>query len=366
MIYCGNPKAQYLSHKEEIRDAISRVLEKGRYILGEEVEGFEEEFARYTGVAHGIGVGSGTEALHLALKVCGIGPGDDVITVAHTAVATVAAIEMSGATPVFADITPTYFTLDPEAFAASITPRTKAVIPVHIYGQTADMDRIMAIARDSNLRVIEDCAQAHGSCYAGKRAGAFGDMACFSFYPTKNLGAIGDGGMVVTNDPKLAAKGRLLREYGWSDRYVSTVSGWNTRLDELQAAILRVKLRSLDDDNLRRAALAGTYAAELRTSSLVLPPLRDNVSHVYHQYVVRSKQRDQLKQFLAENDVGTSIHYPVPIHIQPAYFARFRSSLPVTEQASHEILSLPIYPELAESDVQQVAEQIRAFEREQT
>lgn len=365
MIHCGNPKAQYLSHKDDIDAAIFRVLDKGRYVLGDEVAAFEEEFARYIGVAHGTGVGSGTEALHLALKACGIGPGDEVITVAHTAVATVAAIELAGATPVFADIEADFFALAPEALEAAISPRTKAIIPVHIYGQPADLHQIMAIARKNNLRVIEDCAQAHGACYDSRKAGSFGDMSCFSFYPTKNLGAVGDGGMVVTNHPELAAKAGLLREYGWSERYVSTVSGWNTRLDELQAAILRVKLRTLDDDNLKRAKIAEIYNSELRNTSLVLPPVRSNVTHAYHLYVVRSKKRDGLKQYLAENGVGALIHYPVPIHQQPAYAASQCHSLPETERAAQEILSLPMYPELAETDALQVAKLITTFEREQ-
>lgn len=362
IINCGNPKAQYLSHKEEIDAAIFRVLDKGRYVLGEEVEAFEEEFAGYIGVAHGIGVGSGTEALHLALKACGVGPGDEVITVAHTAVATVAAIELAGATPVFVDIESAYFTLAPEALEAAISPQTKAIIPVHLYGQPADLHQIMAIAQKYSLRVIEDCAQAHGSHYNGKKAGAFGDMACFSFYPTKNLGAVGDGGMVVTNDPELAAKARHLREYGWSDRYVSSVSGWNTRLDELQAAILRVKLRTLDDDNLKRSGIAKIYYSALQKSRLVLPPVRNNIFHAYHLYVVRSEKRDRLKQFLATNGVGALIHYPVPVHLQPAYVANPLHSLPETERAAQEILSLPMYPELAEADALQVARLITSFE----
>jgi len=365
MLYCGNPKAQYLSHKEEINAAILRVLDKGRYILGEEVGAFEEEFGRYIGVAHGIGVGSGTEALHLALKTCGVGPGDEVITVSHTAVATVAAIELAGATPVFVDIEAAYFTLAPEALEAVISPRTKAIIPVHIYGQPADLHQIMSIAQKNNLRVIEDCAQAHGSHYNGKKVGAFGDMSCFSFYPTKNLGAVGDGGMVLTNDLELATKARLLREYGWSDRYVSTVNGWNSRLDEIQAAILRLKLCTLDDDNLKRASIADLYYSELQNTRLVLPPVRNNASHAYHLYVVRSKKRDRLKQFLAENGVGAMIHYPVPVHLQPAYAANIYHSFPETEQAAKEILSLPMYPELAETDVLQVVKLITKFEREQ-
>lgn len=364
MIVCGQPKAQYLSHKEEIDAAILRVLDKGRYVLGDEVTSFEAEFARYVGVAHGIGVGSGTEALHLALKACGIGAGDEVITVSHTAVATVAAIELVGATPVLVDIEPDYFTMDPQGFESAITPQTKAVVPVHLYGQPVDVEQIIAIARKYNLIVVEDCAQAHGSCINGQTVGSFGDISCFSFYPTKNLGAIGDAGMVLTNNADLAARVRFLREYGWSDRYVSSMSGWNSRLDEVQAAILRIKLKYLDRDNLKRADLAGIYNRELQHTHLVLPTLRSNASHVYHQYVIRSTQRDRLKQFLEANGVNPLIHYPVPIHRQPAYAAHSTRTLPNTELALAEILSLPMYPELPVDDVVQVARLIRTFERE--
>jgi len=366
VIYCGNPKAQYLSHREAIDAAIFRVLDQGRYVLGEEVAAFETEFAGYIGTAHGIGVGSGTEALHLALKTCGVGPGDQVITVAHTAVATVAAIELAGATPVFVDIEPAYFTLAPEALEKAITPRTRAIIPVHIYGQPAEMGQIGTIARKHGVRVIEDCAQAHGSRYHGRRVGSFGDLSCFSFYPTKNLGAVGDGGMVLTSDPDLASKARLLREYGWSDRYVSQVSGWNSRLDELQAAILRVKLGTLDEDNLKRSALAASYARGLETTTLVLPPVRSEASHAYHLYVVRCQRRDQLKQYLADNGVGALVHYPVPVHLQPAYAVAGQKALPETEKACGEILSLPIYPELPAKDAARVVQLITAFEREQS
>jgi dTDP-4-amino-4,6-dideoxygalactose transaminase len=362
VIYCGYPKAQYLAHRHEIDSAIQSVLDRGMYVLGEEVRTFESEFAAYIGATAGIGVGSGTEALHLALKACGIGPGDEVITVSHTAVATVAAIELAGATPVFVDIEPDYYTLDPSLLETAITPRTRAVIPVHIYGQSADMDHILAIAGHYGLRVIEDCAQAHGACYKGKRVGTFGDMACFSFYPTKNLGALGDGGMVVTNDAALADKARLLREYGWSDRYVSTVCGWNSRLDELQAAILRVKLRFLDSDNDKRSELAGIYGRELERSALCLPVPRSASTHVHHLYVVRSGQRDDLKKFLNDNGIGALVHYPVPVHLQPAYAARAAHPLPETERAAKEVLSLPIYPELAEADILTTTQAIKKYE----
>ena len=363
MILCSNPRAQYQAHKAEIDAAILRVLDKGWYILGEEVKTFETEFAAYIGVAHGIGVGSGTEALHLALAACSIGPGDEVITVSHTAVATVAAIELAGATPVLADIEPDYYTLDPRQLEQAITPRTKAIIPVHLYGQPADLEPILCIARAHSLRVIEDCAQAHGAMYHGKRVGAWGDIACFSFYPTKNLGALGDGGMVVTYDPALARQARLLREYGWAERYVSHICGWNSRLDELQAAVLRVKLCCLDADNATRARLAAVLDETIASTTIATPKRRSDSTHVYHLYVVRSSERGELQTFLKARNVGALVHYPVPVHLQPAYQGRLRGSdsLPETERAAHEVLSLPMYPELSETELQAVIATIQAF-----
>lgn len=358
MITCGNPRAQYKTHRAAIDDAIRRVLESGRYILGEEVRAFEEEFASYVGVRHAIGVGSGTEALHLALAACGIGAGDEVITVAHTAVATVAAIELCGATPVFVDIEPDYFTLDPNELESVITARTRAIIPVHLYGQPADLGAITAVAERRGIRVIEDCAQAHGATYRGKRVGSWGDLACFSFYPTKNLGAIGDAGAVTTNNAELAEKVRYLREYGWAERNVSQMSGWNSRLDELQAAILRVKLRFLDTDNERRRRIASLYDELLAESDLTLPRRREDATHVFHLYVVRSSERDDLLKRLEANGVGAMIHYPAPVHQQPAYIGKniFADGLTHTEQICREILSLPIYPELTDEEVEKVAE----------
>lgn len=364
MILCSNPQSQYLAHKADIDAAISRVLNKGWYILGEEVQAFEAEFASYIGARHGIGVGSGTEALHLALAACGIGEGDEVITVSHTAVATISAIELTGATPVFIDIEPQSYTLDPTGCKAAITSRTKAIIPVHLYGLPADLDAIMKIAQEHNLRVIEDCAQAHGAKYKGKPVGSYGDMACFSFYPTKNLGALGDGGMVVTSDQVLAERAYLLRQYGWTDRYVSQVKGWNSRLDELQAAILRVKLPYLDADNEARTRIADLYHEALSGADIGLPQCRPQTRHVYHLFVVRSLQRDALQSFLKSRGIGALVHYPVPVHLQPAYRDRAGSNLhlPETERAAREVLSLPIYPELGESDLHKVIGDIRAFQ----
>ncbi|MEW6323935.1 MAG: DegT/DnrJ/EryC1/StrS family aminotransferase [Nitrospirota bacterium] len=363
MIRCSNPLAHYRAHKAEIDKAIGRVLDHGWYVLGEEVRAFESEFAIYTGAVHGVGVGSGTEALHAALVACGVGPGDEVITVSHTAVATVAAIELAGAMPVLVDIEPDYYTLDPDQLKPAISSRTKAIVPVHLYGQPANLEPILSIAREHGLRVIEDCAQAHGAVYRGRRVGALGDMACFSFYPTKNLGALGDGGMVLTNDAGLAERTRLLREYGWAERYVSHRPGWNSRLDELQAGVLRVKLGHLDADNAARQRLAALYDERLADCELVLPKRRPEATHVYHLYVVRLPQRNHLRAFLKNSQIEGIVHYPVPIHLQPAYRGRLRSrgALPETERAAREVLSLPIYPELGEREVQAVINAVQAF-----
>ena len=366
MIFCGNPLAQYNAHKAEIDAAIQKVLDNGWYILGEETKAFESEFAQHIGVTYGIGVGSGTEALHIALAACGVGPGDEVVTVSHTAVATVAAIELTGAIPVFVDIEPDYYTLDPNKLKSAITERTKAIIPVHLYGQSADMSPIIEIANNHGLRIIEDCAQAHGAIYQGKRVGSWGDMACFSFYPTKNLGALGDGGMVVTSDPKLAEKARLLREYGWAERYISHIPGWNTRLDELQAAILRIKLRYLDADNEARANLASKYDHALEGVGLLTPKRRQESTHVHHLYVVRSERRDELQAFLRSCGIGALIHYPVAVHLQPAYQGRLHGSndLRETERAARQVLSLPMYPELTSEEAGQVITAVQLFHRQ--
>jgi dTDP-4-amino-4,6-dideoxygalactose transaminase len=363
MILCANPRLQYLARKDEIDGAVMRVLDRGRYILGEEVKALESEFAAYIGVESGIGVGSGTEGLHLALKACGIGVGDEVITVSHTAVATVAAIEQAGASPVMVDIEPDFFTIDSRKIATVVTPKTKAIIPVHLYGQPADLTPILEIARTYELRVIEDCSQAHGATYKGRRVGSYGDLACFSFYPTKNLGALGDGGMVVTDQPELAHHVRLLREYGWEARHISLLPGWNSRLDEIQAAILRIKLRYLDQDNAARVRIAAMYGDGLRGCEISLPSYRQETGHVYHLYVVRTPRRDTLKQHLKDKGIDALIHYPVPVHLHPAYRGRFagRKNLIETERAAPEVLSLPIYPELSKAEVQAVLEAVRTF-----
>jgi dTDP-4-amino-4,6-dideoxygalactose transaminase len=363
MIQCADPRANYLAHRVEIDAAIARVLESGRYILGPEVAAFESEFASFVGVPYGVGVASGTDALVIAIKACGIGAGDEVITVAHTAVATVAAIELAGATPVLVDIEPAYFGIDPATLEAAISARTKAIVAVHLYGHPADLASVIAVARAHSLRVIEDCAQAHGARYGDRIVGSLGDIAAFSFYPTKNLGAIGDGGLVATADASLADRARQLREYGWAERYVSRTTGMNSRLDELQAAVLRVKLRYLSADNDARRRLASRYAELLRDRDITLPQERPGSTHVYHLYVARSRERDALIGHLERNEVRALVHYPVPVHLQPAYRGRLRGAdrLPHTEAAAQEVLSLPLYPELAIRDVERVAQAVAGF-----
>jgi len=350
-------RTPYLELKTEIDQAVARVLDSGWYILGSEVQAFEEEFAAYCGAAGCVSVNSGTDALQLALRACGVGLGDEVITVSHTAVATVAAITLTGATPVLVDIEPATYTMSPAALEQAITPRTKAIVPVHIYGHPAQMDAILAIARQAKIRVIEDCAQAHGARYQGQRVGTLGDLGCFSFYPTKNLGALGDGGAVVGKDQELLEQVRLLREYGWTpeNRYVSQVAGLNSRLDELQAAILRVKLGYLDQWNDARRTLAAHYAEHL-PAEITQPQERANCHHVYHLYVVRMTERDAVWAALQGAGIGTNIHYPVPIHQQPAYLSGevVVHDMSEAEQVVGEILSLPLYPQMALERVEQV------------
>lgn len=371
MIFPANPAANYRAHRDEIDQAVHRVLDGGMYILGEEVARFEEEFAHYLGVQHAVGVGSGTDALHIALRACGVGPGDTVLTVSHTAVATVAAVELTGATAVLTDIDPATATMDVNSLADAIekqrSGRIKAIIPVHLYGHPADMPAIMTLAERHGLKVIEDCAQSHGAALDGRKTGTWGHIAAFSFYPTKNLGALGDGGAVVTNDRTLADRLRLLREYGWRERYVSDCAGLNTRLDELQAAVLRVKLRYLDKENARRRELARIYDAILSTTPVTAPRGWQRADHVYHQYVVQSDRRDALRSFLKANGVGTLIHYPVPVHLQPAYRGRVASNgaaLSHTETICRLILSLPMHPQLTDAEAHEVGDLIVRWTRQ--
>lgn len=364
----SSPLANYLAHQDEIDAAVKRTLAGGRYILGQEVAAFEGEFATYLGVAHAIGVASGTDALYLALRACNVRPGDAVITVSHTAVATVAAIEMCGAIPVFVDIDRATFTMDVDRLKETVAGYPgpiKAIVPVHLYGHPARITDIIEIAARYGIRVVEDCAQAHGAEWNGRKTGTFGDIAIYSFYPTKNLGALGDGGAVVTNDQELHEQVRALREYGWAQRYVSKTAGTNSRLDELQAAILRIKLRHLDQDNGRRINIAQFYDRALAGRDvLTLPHVSPEATHVYHQYVVRAVARDSLRDWLLGHGIATLIHYPVPVHQQPAYAHRTELSSPLgeTETAALEILSLPIFPELSASQMEMVVERILTWQ----
>jgi dTDP-4-amino-4,6-dideoxygalactose transaminase len=364
----ADPKANYLAHKEEIDQAIRLALDRGRYILADEVLAFEKEFAGYIGVSHAVGVGSGTDAIRLALRVLGVGPGDAVLTVSHTSVATVAAIELAGATPVFVDIDPVTYTMDTGALEKAIAERKgrqlKAIIPVHLYGHPANMPAIVKIAEKHGLRVIEDCAQAHGTMIGGRKAGSWGHMGAFSFYPTKNLGALGDGGALVCSDEKLAAKTRLIRQYGWRERYISEMAGMNTRLDELQAAVVRVKLRHLDAENGRRQEIAKAYDAALETSGLILPRTAADATHVYHQYTILTPRRDELAGFLKSEGISAAVLYPVPVHLQPAYRGRVSApagGLPVSERVCRELLCLPMHPQLEEAQVRRIIDQVKRW-----
>jgi len=343
-----DPGAQYLVFREQIDVAIRRVLDSGYYILGPEVEAFESEFAEYIGTHFAIGVANGTDALSLALRALDIGPGDEVITVSHTAVATVAAIEQAGATPVLIDVEPGFLTLDPALLEQALTDRTRAVVPVHLYGQAADIPRIQDFCRTHGLALVEDVSQAHGARYDGRRLGYFGDIAVFSCYPTKNLGALGDAGIVVTNDPALADRVRRLRQYGWVDRNFSIEQGFNSRLDEVQAAILRVKLPYLDAGNERRREIATSYSEAFSGSKIEVPLVRENSEHAFHLYVTQVEDRDAFRDRLATAGVQTAIHYPLPIHRQPAYLGRVRTAttMSVTDRAASRIISLPMFPEL--------------------
>jgi dTDP-4-amino-4,6-dideoxygalactose transaminase len=354
-------RPQHQDLREELLAAVAEVIDSGWFILGEQVQAFEREFADYCGVAHAVGVGSGTEALHLGLLACDVGPGDEVITVAFTAVATVTAIAQTGATPILVDIDPQTYTIDPNQIEARITPRTKVIIPVDLYGHPADLGPIREIAARHGIRVLEDAAQAQGARYRGSRVGALADLTAFSFYPTKNLGACGDAGLLTTDDPALAERLRLLRDYGQRTRYVHESFGVNSRLDELQAALLRVKLPRLDGWNGARRARACRYN-ELLTG-VVTPQAAPWAEPVWHLYVVRSPERDALQRALAEHGIGTLIHYPIPVHLQESYrgLGITPGSLPYTEAFARQILSLPLFPELSLEAIGTVAERINAF-----
>ncbi len=339
---------------DEIHEALRRVAESGWYILGPEVRAFEAEFANYHGLARAVGVANGTDAIELALRAGGIGVGDEVITVAHTAMATVTAIESAGAKPVLADIDLETYTLDPLSARGAITERTRALVVVHLYGQPADMDALKTLAEEHELLLIEDCAQAHGAQYKGRKVGAIGDMGAFSFYPTKNMGAYGDGGAVITDNPEYAERLEQERNYGQTSRYTHQTRGTNSRLDEMQAAVLRVKLKRLDKHNARRREIAALYDANLR--SVTTPSAPAGRQHAYHLYVIRDRNRDALMAALAERNIGTLIHYPIPAHLQDSHrdLGLAVGSLPRTEKAAREILSLPLYIGLSDEEVLRV------------
>jgi dTDP-4-amino-4,6-dideoxygalactose transaminase len=361
----SDTKRGYLARRDELDAALRRVLDRSWFILGEEGEAFEREFAAFLGVGHCVGVGNGTEAIELALRALDIGPGDEVIVPALTAAFSALAVSLAGATPVFADVDPATAGLDPAAAAARVTPRTKAIMPVHLYGGAADLDALTALASSRGLALIEDAAQAHGARYRGRRVGGFGALACFSFYPSKNLGAYGDGGAVVTDDAALADRLRRLRNGGQAGRYEHVELGGNSRLDELQAAVLRVKLAHLDADNAARRALAARYDAELAGAGLALPRALPDTEHVYHLYAARvpAGRRDALAVSLKERGVGTQIHYPTPVPLQPAYAALGHGpgDFPRAEAWAAEELSLPLFPELTADEQRRVSDAIRAW-----
>jgi len=354
-------RAQYASIREEIQAAIQAVLDSQIFILGPQVQALEQELAAYCGTQYAIGVASGTDALLLALHACGVRAGHEVIVPAFTYIATADVVSLLGATPVFADIEPATFTLDPSKLEPLLTRRTRAIIPVHLYGQTADMDPLLEFARHHGLQVVEDAAQAIGATYRGKRAGSIGELGCLSFYPTKNLGGYGDGGMIVSNSPELHDRLRSLRSHGETRKYVSAEQGWNSRLDEIQAAVLRVKLRHLNDWNSSRRRHASEYTRGLGKISGVVPPkVAEWGEHVFHQYTVRVPRRDEVQRALANEGVPSTVYYPVPLHLQGIYRSLgYKSgSLPEAERASAECLSLPIYPEMSGDQITRVVEAV--------
>ena len=355
-------KAQYAGIRQELDAAVLAVLASGDYVLGNEVAAFEREFAAWCGVSHAVAVNTGTSALHLALLAAGVGPGDEVITVPFTFVATVSAICYTGARPVFVDVEPRTLTMDPARLEETITPRTRAIVPVHLYGQMADMDPIMAIARRHGLAVIEDACQAHGAEYHGRRAGGIGLSGCFSFYPGKNLGACGEGGCIVTSDEQQAATMRMLRDWGQKSRYHHEVKGFNYRMDAIQGAILRVKLRHLDAWTEARRAHAACYASLLAASRLVeLPQEAAGRRHVYHIYAVRTPEREGLRRSLDEAGIRTGLHYPIPVHLQEAHadLGHHVGDFPVAEATARQVLSLPIFPEMTRQQIGHVVGAIR-------
>lgn len=364
----SDTKIQYYRHKTELDSAIQRVLERSWFILGEEGAAFEQEFAAFLGAKFAVGVANGTDAIQLGLMACGVGPGDEVITTPHTALFSLLAITQTGATPVLVDIEPDTGLIDPNLIEAKITPRTKAIVPVHLYGQAVDLDPMLALAKAKGLVVVEDSCQAHGTLYKGKATGTFGQVGTYSFYPSKNLGAYGDGGAIVTDDPAIAKKISQLRNGGQSERYHHDLQGINSRLDEIQAAILRVKLAYLAGWNEARRERAVLYDKLLADSWVQRPVERPYGRHIYHLYVIRvanRQERDKLQEYLKQNGVGTGIHYPIPAHLQKAYsgLGLERGSLPQAEASADCILSLPMFPELPLEHVERVCELINSYQR---
>ena len=366
----ADPGAGYRAQKAAIDAAVARALGSGWYILGKEGEAFEAEYAAWQGAARAVGCANGTDALTLALRGLGIGPGATVVTVSHTAVATVAAIEMVGATPLLLDIDPDTYTMDAEELEAVLAdpppglPPIRAVIPVHIYGQSCDLAPMLAAAQRHGVAVIEDCSQAHGATYAGRKVGNLGQVACYSLYPTKNLGALGDGGVLTTDDAALADRIGAIRQYGWKERYISAEVGVNSRLDELQAAILRVKLQVLDANNARRQAIAAAYDAALAGGRFTPPARRAGCGHVFHQYVLRVDDRAALMARLRAEGVATAIHYPCPVHLQPAYRGRIAlgpANCAETARAADQVMSLPMFPELTDQQVERICAVLRGL-----
>ncbi|SEM79088.1 DegT/DnrJ/EryC1/StrS family aminotransferase [Lihuaxuella thermophila] len=358
-------KAQYQTIREEVRQAVDKVLDGGRYILGPEVKALEEEVAAYCGVKHAIGVANGTDALVLALDAAGIGPGDEVITTPYTFFATAEAVSRLGATPVFVDIDPQTYNIDVKQIRAKINSKTKAIIPVHIFGQPADMEEIMAIAKEHNLFVLEDAAQAMGSEYKGRKIGSWGHAATFSFFPTKNLGGYGDGGMITTNDDELARKIRSLRVHGSNpeSKYYNSMIGYNSRLDELQAAILRIKLRHLDSWNDARREKAALYDELLKDTPVVTPYHADDRKHIYHLYIIQAEDREQLVGHLKENGISTGVYYSIPLHQQEVYksLAYEEGSLPTSEYMSKRTFALPLYAELSNENIHRIVDIIKSY-----
>ena len=354
-------RAQYQSIKDEVDPAVIQVMESTQFVLGPEVKAFEEEFAAYSGADHGIAVNSGTSALHLALLAAGVGPGDEVITVPFTFIATAAAVAYIGAKPVFVDVDPQSYTMDVGQIEAAISERTKAILPVHLYGQAADMDPILQIAELHGLAVVEDAAQAHGARYKDRPVGSIGDLGCFSFYPGKNLGAYGEGGIVVTNNADYAHKVRILRDWGQERKYHHDLLGFNYRMDGFQGAVLRIKLRRLEAWTEARRANAATYDALLASYGIQPPPALPERRHVYHVYAIRTTERERLQKALSEREIHTGIHYPIPVHLQPAFadLGYQAGDFPCSEQVANEVLSLPMYPELTEEQVAIVCKAVK-------